>query len=272
VALAWFSPDCTHFTAGPGGKPFRDKKSKRSRGLVGCDAVGAAVRPRVIILENVEEFEDWGPLGDDGRPTRAAGAHFRAGGGAGELRLPVEMRELRACDYGAPTTRKRLFVVARCDGQAIVWPEPTHGEGRAALPHRRRVHRLVAALPVDLRTLASRSRRRHCGPHRARHPALRDRGGVPVHRSDGRGPLASPTLIQTGYGERPGQAPRVPGLDKPLGTMVAGGVKHALVDRVPGEALRRPRARQVRRCPSRWILSRRRTITPWSASVCGRPS
>ena len=94
------------------------------------------MRPTLICLENVEEFRGWGPLRDDGLPDREReGDTFRRW--TAELRnlgYAVEWRELRACDYGTPTVRKRLFVVARCDGRPIVWPSPTHGEG--LLPYR----------------------------------------------------------------------------------------------------------------------------------------
>ena len=126
VGLAWFSPDCKHFSKAKGGKP-RDKKI---RGLAWVAVKWAAtVRPRVIILENVEEFLTWGPILCDGSPCpRRKGDTFRRF--VGRLRglgYAVEFRELRACDYGAPTIRKRLFLIARCDGQPIVWPEKTHG-------------------------------------------------------------------------------------------------------------------------------------------------
>lgn len=130
VALAWFSPDCKHFSKAKGGKPV-DKKIRALAWVVIRWA--RAVRPRVIVLENVEEFEDWGPVLEDGRPCRRrVGLTFRIW--IGKLRAlgyQVEWRELVAADYGAPTTRKRLFLIARCDGRPIVWPEPTHGPGRA---------------------------------------------------------------------------------------------------------------------------------------------
>jgi DNA (cytosine-5)-methyltransferase 1 len=91
----------------------------------------------VIILENVEEFEDWGPLGPDNRPDPArVGLTFRIWKGKLEaLGYKVEHRELVAADFGAPTTRKRLYLIARCDGQPIVWPEPTHDrDGRLLRP------------------------------------------------------------------------------------------------------------------------------------------
>jgi len=126
VALAWFSPDCKHFSKAKGGKP----KDKFIRGLawVACRWAGL-VRPRVIMLENVEEFKTWGPLNRSHRPIKAKqGVTFRKFiGQLEDLGYEVEYRELVAADYGAPTMRKRFFLIARCDGNPIVWPEPTHG-------------------------------------------------------------------------------------------------------------------------------------------------
>ncbi|PQP80381.1 DNA (cytosine-5-)-methyltransferase [Paenibacillus sp. PCH8] len=163
VALAWFSPDCKHFSKAKGGKPV----DKDIRGLAWVSVRWAAtVRPRVIMLENVEEFTTWGPViperdKETGRILKKVYREEEDGfdlvvSAPGEVVPPelrsmipdpkrkgqtfnsfvnalrylgyeVEWRELRACDYGAPTIRKRLFMVARCDGEAIVWPEPTHG-------------------------------------------------------------------------------------------------------------------------------------------------
>lgn len=127
VALVWTSPDCKHFSKAKGGKPVE----KSIRGLAWVAVRWAAtVRPRVIMLENVEEFQTWGPLLKDGMPDpKNKGREFNAFVNAlKRYGYEVEWRELRACDYGAPTTRKRLFMVARCDGKPIVWPEPTHGD------------------------------------------------------------------------------------------------------------------------------------------------
>lgn len=126
VALAWFSPDCKHFSRAKGAKPV----SGKIRGLAWVAVKWAkAVRPRVIMLENVEEFQDWGRLNKENLPDpQYKGETFRRF--VGQLRrigYEVEYRLLRACDYGAPTTRKRFFLIARCDGMPIVWPEPTHG-------------------------------------------------------------------------------------------------------------------------------------------------
>ncbi len=126
VALAWFSPDCKHFSKAKGGKP----KDKNIRGLawVACRWAGL-VRPRVIMLENVEEFKTWGPLGRRHHPIKSKqGETFRKFvQQLTDLGYEVEFRELVAADYGAPTMRKRFFMIARCDGKPIVWPEPTHG-------------------------------------------------------------------------------------------------------------------------------------------------
>ena len=126
VGLAWFSPDCKHFSKAKGGKP----KDKNIRGLAWVALRWAGlVRPRVIMLENVEEFKTWGPLNRRHHPIRAKqGKTFeRFVQQLRELGYEVEFRELIAADYGAPTMRKRFFMIARCDGKPIVWPEPTHG-------------------------------------------------------------------------------------------------------------------------------------------------
>lgn len=126
VALAWFSPDCKHFSKAKGGKP----KDNNIRGLAWVALRWAGlVRPRVIMLENVEEFKTWGPLNRRHRPIKAKqGATFRRFVKQLQaLGYEVEHRELAAADYGAPTMRKRFFLIARCDGRPIVWPEPTHG-------------------------------------------------------------------------------------------------------------------------------------------------
>lgn len=132
IGLGWFSPDCKHFSKAKGGKPVE----KGIRDLAWVVVRWARRRkggPRVIILENVEEFSTWGPLAVDGRPCpNRKGLTFKRW--VGELRrlgYKVEWRELRACDYGAPTIRKRLFLIARRDSEPIVWPEPTHGDPKS---------------------------------------------------------------------------------------------------------------------------------------------
>lgn len=126
VALAWFSPDCKHFSKAKGGKP----KDKKIRGLawVACRWAGL-VRPRVIMLENVEEFKTWGPLNRRHHPIKnKQGKTFhKFVKQLEDLGYEVQFKELIAADYGTPTMRKRFFMIARCDGKPIVWPEPTHG-------------------------------------------------------------------------------------------------------------------------------------------------
>ena len=125
VGLAWFSPDCKHFSKAKGGKP----KDKNIRGLawVACRWAGL-VRPRVIMLENVEEFKTWGPLNRGHHPikTKQGKTFNKFVSQLQDLGYEVQFRELVAADYGAPTMRKRFFMIARCDGKPIIWPEPTH--------------------------------------------------------------------------------------------------------------------------------------------------
>lgn len=264
VRLAWFSPDCKHFSKAKGGKPV--EKNIRDLAWVvhhWIDRLGPALRPAVIMLENVEEFRTWGPLAPDGRPCRERrGQTFdqwvrklrRAG-------YKVEWRELRACDYGAPTSRKRLFLIARCDGRPIVWPKRTHAPADhpdvlsgKLLPWRTAAECIDWKIPCPSIFTRKRPlkdatcRRIAAGTMRyvvnaARPfivPVTHTSNGATAHSADdplrtittakgGELAVVSPTLIQTGYGERKGQTPRVPGLDKPLGTVVAGGAKHALV-------------------------------------------
>ena len=231
VGLLWASPSCTHFSRARGGVPV--SKQLRSLGWV-VVRWAAAVKPRVIVCENVAEWRDWGPvLASKGVPCpKRKGKTFRQWvGHLQRLGYRVEHRELRACDYGTPTIRKRLFLVARRDGHPIVWPKPTHNErGTDGLkPWRTAAECIDWTLPCPSifdrkRPLADATLRRIAkGVMRyvveAAEPFI-----VPLHNG-----LIVPTLVQTGYGEREGQQPRVPGIEKPLGTLVAGGGKHALV-------------------------------------------
>lgn len=289
VRLAWFSPDCTHFSRAKGAAP----RSKEVRGL--ADVVirwARAVHPDTIILENVEEFETWGPLDENGKPDPArAGEDFRRW--LGELvgcGYSVEFRSIVAADHGTPTTRRRLFLVARRDGSAIIWPEATHGKGRA-LPWRTAAEIIDWSLPcpsiferkrplaeATLRRIAAGLRRYviespspfivkyHGGEVRNLHrgqgldealrtvdtsnrfglvtpfvaPVTHTKSGDRTHRLDrplpvvttakgGEFVLVAPTMVQTGYGEREGQRPRVLDLHRPLGTVV-GEQKHALIE------------------------------------------
>ena len=146
VGLAWFSPDCKHFSKAKGGKPV----NKNIRGLAWIVLRWAGtVRPRVIILENVEEFQTWGPV-RRGHPVKSkAGQTFHKWlSQLKTLGYAVQWRELVAADYGAPTTRKRFFLIARCDGAPIVWPEPTHAptDSREVLEGRKKPWRSAAEI------------------------------------------------------------------------------------------------------------------------------
>jgi DNA (cytosine-5)-methyltransferase 1 len=252
VGLAWFSPACTHFSRAKGAANAR---CEEIRGLAWVVIRWAeTVRPRVIILENVEEFATWGPLDANGLPDKGrAGETFRAWlAKLTDLGYALEFKSLVAADYGTPTTRKRLFLIARHDGAALVWPEATHGKHR---PHAWRPAAEIIdwSLPCPSifdrkKPLAEATQRRIAvGIRRyvleaaqpfivpVTHPRdARVHGvGEPLRTitAANRGELAlvSPSLIQTSWGERAGQMPRALDIGKPLGTVVAGGVKHALV-------------------------------------------
>jgi DNA (cytosine-5)-methyltransferase 1 len=291
VAVLWASPDCRHHSKAKGGKP----RSKKIRGLAWVVIRwAAACKPRLICLENVEEFADWGPLLPDGSPCKARkGMTFRRWKRQLEkLGYVVEHRELVAADYGAPTIRKRLYVIARCDGRPITWPTPTHAKRPTGKlqPWRSAAECIDFSLPATsifarTRPLADNTCRRiakglwryvltsadpfivplrgtsaaHTAAHAAGAPLSTITGGgthhalVAPHLTEfanasnqrtfpadeplrtqvaqvkgGHFALVAASLIQTGYGERPGQAPRALDLAAPLGTVVAEGVKHAV--------------------------------------------
>lgn len=128
--LLWLSPDCKHHSKAKGGAP----REKKIRGLAWVAVRWArTVKPAVILLENVEEFEDWGPVDEDGKVIKdRKGETFLAFVAAlKSFGYEVDWRRIVAADHGAPTTRRRLFLVARSDGRPIVWPSATHGKGTA---------------------------------------------------------------------------------------------------------------------------------------------
>lgn len=269
VDVLWASPDCTHFSVAKGDVPrdqgirslawavVGDPRADRSAGANRADPANhpgwmRTVRPRVVFMENVREFESWGPLCPEGRPVkRLAGTEFaRFIDAIQDLGYEVEWRVLDAAAFGAPTRRRRLFIVARRDGLPIRWPEPTHGEGPGLLPERTAAEIIDWSIPAPSiferrRPLAPKTLERIAAGIdryvlREPQPFIVDmtRTNRPLHRDEPLGVvttqgnrfnLVAPTLIQTGHGDRPGQAPRVPGLHKPLGTVCAGGAKRALV-------------------------------------------
>lgn len=253
VWLLWASPDCKHFSRAKGAKPV----SKKIRMLAWViNKWARKTRPAIICGENVPEFVEWGPVGKDHKPIKSRkGETFRRWVRDLEaLGYRVEWRVLDASHYGAPTKRRRLFFVARRDGKPIVWPEPTHGPG--LLPFRTAAECIDWSIPCPSiferkKPLAEKTLARIADGIRRyvlQNPkpfivkvnhGNDDRTGSRVHNIDA--PLSTitaksrghavvvPTLIQAGYGERPGQRPRSLNLHEPLGTVVAQGKKHALV-------------------------------------------
>lgn len=218
VALAWFSPDCKHHSKAKGGKP----REQKIRGLAWVAVTWAQrVRPRLIIIENVEEFRDWGPLHRTGpragQPIKERkGETYRAFVRKLErLGYTVEDRLLRACDFGAPTTRRRLFLQASLD--AIAWPEPTHGPGRAQ-PYRTAAECIDWSIP--------------CPSIFARERPLADKTLARIARGIRKYVLeaARPFVVSVNHGGVGRTDLRVHNIDAPMPT-ITGGQRggHALV-------------------------------------------
>lgn len=267
VALAWFSPDCKHFSKAKGGKP----KDKNIRGLawVACRWAGL-VRPRVIMLENVEEFKTWGPLNRSHRPIKKKQGitYQKFISQLQDLGYEVQTQELVAADYGAPTMRKRFFLIARCDGKPVIWPSPTHGpkdseEVKAGIvkPYIGAYTQIDFNRPCPsifdtaeeikekygiraVRPLAEKTMRRIArglqkfileNPEpfivQCNHEGDRKpqdiREPMPTITGKHGYGVVEPYIVPIGYGEREGQAPRLHSIDKPLPTVVAGA-KHYL--------------------------------------------
>ena len=283
-AVGWFhmSPDCTHHSQAAGGQPR--KREIRNLSWIGLKWAGMK-QPRVISLENVKQILQWGPL--VAKRCKSTGRVIKLGGVIAEpgevvpvseqflvpdpkrrgqtwavfvaelqrLGYAVEWRVIKACDFGAPTSRERLFMIARCDGQPVVWPEPTHAKNpvkgqqkwRTAaecidwtIPSKSIFGRKKDLAPATLRRVAKGMRKFVLDSASPFIVPIANWSGESVQSADeplrtvtsypkgGAFSIVSPTLVQAGYGERAGQAPRVPGLDQPLGTVVAGGVKHAI--------------------------------------------
>jgi DNA (cytosine-5)-methyltransferase 1 len=283
-AVGWFhmSPDCTHHSQAAGGQPR--KREIRNLSWIGLKWAGMK-QPRVISLENVKQILQWGPL--VAKRCKSTGRVIKLGGVIAEpgevvpvseqflvpdpkrrgqtwavfvdelqrLGYTVEWRVIKACDFGAPTSRERLFMIARCDSQPIVWPEPTHAKNPAkgqqkwrtaaecidwTIPSKSIFGRKKDLAPATLRRVAKGMRKFVLDAANPFIVPIANWSGESVQSADeplrtvtsypkgGAFSIVSPTLVQTGYGERTGQAPRVPGLDQPLGTVVAGGVKHAI--------------------------------------------
>ena len=244
VGLAWFSPDCKHFSRAKGGKPV----DKNIRGLAWVAIKWAyLVQPRVIMLENVPEFQTWGPLGDDNKPLKdRVGETFKGFLAALSRGLPkehpaftemcealeisetskiaesisknglgykVEYKMLKSCDFGAPTTRTRFYLIARRDGEAIVWPKPTHAPRNSnevrrgeKFPYR------TAAECIDW-TIPAKSIFERDKPL-VENTLRRIARGIQKFVIENENP--KPFIIPIGYGERKAQKPRVNSIEEPL--------------------------------------------------------
>lgn len=242
IDLLWLSPDCKHFSRAKGGKPL----SRDIRGLAWVAVMWAEqVQPKVICLENVAEFLTWGPLyppdyhikklQNTPIPERKGETFYEFVETLEELGYDIEWRELVAADYGAPTTRKRLFMVARCDGKPIYWPKKTHGPDKKH-PYRTAAECIDWSIPCPSIFLTKEQVKEQ--KLRVRRPLAdktlaRIAEGIRRYVIEAKDPYFVPggaaSMIQTGYGERKGQRPRALNLRAPLGTVVAGGSKHAVV-------------------------------------------
>lgn len=233
IDLLWASPDCTHHSRAKGGKPLESGRRALAWAVIDW---AREVAPRIIALENVVEFEDWGPLDEEGRPIKERkGELFREWLAALQAcGYVVEWRRLNAADYGAPTARVRLFLVARCDGGPIRWPAPTHGPGRST-PWRTAAECIDWSIP-SLSIFASREEARVWSramgpafgvPKRPLEEATQRRIAAGVRRYVLENPR--PFWVSTANGEREGQEPRTRSLDRPLGTVCASGSQGGIV-------------------------------------------
>jgi DNA (cytosine-5)-methyltransferase 1 len=253
MGLGWFSPDCTFHSKARGAKPFRERDpARRRRGLAWIVIPWIKhAAPRVIMLENVEEFADWGPLLPDGKPCPIRrGLTFRRWHRQIEnLGYQVDMRELRACEHGAPTTRKRLFVVARRDGAEIVFPDATHGPGLRAyrtaadcidwsVPCPSIFTRSKPLAEATLRRIARGVMRYVVNNPRPFIVPITHTSGDRVHSIDeplrtvttaqrGEFALIAPSIAGLAHGDSGGR--REYPIESPIGTVHAGGNNFALV-------------------------------------------
>lgn len=228
VGLAWFSPDCKHFSKAKGAALV----DRNIRGLAWIVLRWAGtVKPRIIILENVEEFQTWGPV-RKGKPVKKkAGCTFQKWlGQLKDLGYTVEFRVLIAADYGAPTSRKRFVLIARCDGRPIVWPERTHAPAESAevkcgkyKPWRSAAEIIDWSLPCPSVFATKGEIQEQYGVKAVR--PLADNTMRRVIRGVDKFTIKSgkPFIVPTGYGERKGQAPRVHDIEAPVPTVVGTG-------------------------------------------------
>ena len=231
VGLAWFSPDCKHFSKAKGSKPV----DRNIRGLAWIVLKWAGtVKPRVIILENVEEFQTWGPA-RKGKPVKSRrGETFRKWKEQLQvLGYEIEHRELVAADYGAPTIRKRFFLIARCDGKKIIWPERTHApkdseevKNGKCKPWRGAAEIIDWTIPCPSIFDTTDEIKEKYGIRAVRPLAVNTQKRIARGIEKFVLQNKEPFIVPIGYGERKGQAPRVHDIKEPVSTVVSSGKQY----------------------------------------------
>ena len=231
VGLAWFSPDCKHFSKAKGSKPV----DRNIRGLAWIVLKWAGtVKPRVIILENVEEFQTWGPA-RKGKPVKSRRSEtFRKWKEQLQvLGYEIEHRELVAADYGAPTIRKRFFLIARCDGKKIIWPERTHApkdseevKNGKCKPWRGAAEIIDWTIPCPSIFDTTDEIKEKYGIRAVRPLAVNTQKRIARGIEKFVLQNKEPFIVPIGYGERKGQAPRVHDIKEPVSTVVSSGKQY----------------------------------------------
>lgn len=231
VGLAWFSPDCKHFSKAKGSKPV----DRNIRGLAWIVLKWAGtVKPRVIILENVEEFQTWGPV-RKGKPVKSRrGETFRKWKEQLQaLGYEIDHRELVAADYGAPTIRKRFFLIARCDGKPIIWPERTHApkdseevKSGKCKPWRGAAEIINWTIPCPSIFDTTDEIKEKYGIRAVRPLAVNTQKRIARGIEKFVLQNKEPFIVPIGYGERKGQAPRVHDIKEPVSTVVSSGKQY----------------------------------------------
>lgn len=256
VGLAWFSPDCKHFSKAKGSKPV----DRNIRGLAWIVLKWAGtVKPRVIILENVEEFQTWGPV-RKGKPVKSRrGETFRKWKEQLQaLGYEIDHRELVAADYGAPTIRKRFFLIARCDGKPIIWPERTHApkdseevKNGKCKPWRGAAEIIDWTIPCPSIFDTTDEIKEKYGIRAVRPLAVNTQKRIARGIEKFVLQNKEPFIVPIGYGERKGQAPRVHDIKEPLSTVVGSGKQYLVMpsliqyhteqsERVRGQGMDKP--------------------------------
>lgn len=231
VGLAWFSPDCKHFSKAKGSKPV----DRNIRGLAWIVLKWAGtVKPRVIILENVEEFQTWGPV-RKGKPVKSRrGETFRKWKEQLQaLGYEIDHRELVAADYGAPTIRKRFFLIARCDGKPIIWPERTYApkdsedvKSGKCKPWRGAAEIIDWTIPCPSIFDTTDEIKEKYGIRAVRPLAVNTQKRIARGIEKFVLQNKEPFIVPIGYGERKGQAPRVHDIKEPVSTVVSSGKQY----------------------------------------------